>query len=140
MSPRSPEALAYFGMEPHYADQFAMLIDADWDATVSPPSSTTSAKAYLKPIAARARATDWSGRFEPIKDVKSSGDPPPALDELIASLSYKRGKDEGSATSLLFVDDVFATGRTLAAVLHHLRQAGLPRICKIGAAAPLWLK
>ena len=57
MSPRSPEALAYFGMEPHYADQFAMLIDADWDATVSPPSSTTSAKAYLKPIAARARAT-----------------------------------------------------------------------------------
>ncbi|MCC3243803.1 phosphoribosyltransferase [Methylocystis sp. WRRC1] len=41
---------------------------------------------------------------------------------------------------MLIVDESVASGKTVAAVLEHLRHAGLPGDCKIMVAAPAWLK
>jgi orotate phosphoribosyltransferase-like protein len=41
--------------------------------------------------------------------------------------------------SLLIVDESVSSGRTIAAVLAHLRRAGLPKDCIVYVAAAAWL-
>ena len=41
--------------------------------------------------------------------------------------------------SLVIVDESLASGRTVAAMLHHLRQAGLPKDCVVYVAVAAYL-
>lgn len=138
---RSDSDLAkqYLAMAPFYGRQFAAQVNGAWQAVVSPPSSNGFAKPYLTAILERTNALDLTPRFTRAGAVRSSADPPPTLEELAASISYAPEADESGIRSLLFIDDVFASGRTLAAILQHLRKSGLPADCTVQAAAPLCL-
>lgn len=132
-------AKQYLAMAPFYGRQFAAQLSGAWQAVVAPPSSHDFAKPYLTAILERTNALDLTQRFTRAGPVRSSADPPPALAELAESISYAPEADESGIRSLLFIDDVFASGRTLAALLQHLRKSGLPADCTVQAAAPLWL-
>lgn len=139
MRPDSVLATQYLVMAPFYGRQFAAQIGGTWQTVVAPPSSNDLAKPYLSAILERSSAIDLTPRFTRAGAIRSSDDPSPTLAELAASIAYAPRSDESGLNSLLFIDDVFASGRTLAALLLHLRTSGLPANCTVHAAAPLWL-
>lgn len=124
--------------------RFAMLLAAEvkarisFDAVVSPPSSRTDADPYREAILRDAKCLDLSPRFSRIGKTRAAT--AKSLEEVFAEFQYKPAGDEGSIKSLLIVDDSVASGSTIAALLHHLRKAGLPSNSVITAAAPALLQ
>ena len=62
-----------------------------------------------------------------------------SVSDMVEEFNYKAGGDEVEIESLLIVDEFVASGKTCAAVLHHLRAVRLKEKCKITVAAAAWL-
>ncbi|MCH4561084.1 phosphoribosyltransferase [Mesorhizobium jarvisii] len=122
-----------------YVDELAELIESaglQYDAVVSPPSSRTDAVPYRDKLL-RTGVLDLSDRFKRVDGISAGHGA--TVDELIAATEYAAAGDEGDISSLLFVDDSVSKGTTIAAILHHLRKAGLPLDCKIVVATAVRL-
>jgi adenine/guanine phosphoribosyltransferase-like PRPP-binding protein len=60
------------------------------------------------------------------------------LEQAIDELVYTADGAESGIKSLLIVDESSASGRTAAAVLHHIREAGLTASCEVTVV--VWAK
>jgi glutamine phosphoribosylpyrophosphate amidotransferase len=106
------------------------------DAVASPPSTRTDAAPYREKFAGIASIdiTERFSRRAPFKAGTSND-----LDEVRASMSYASAGDESNLRSILIVDDILASGRTVSGMVSHLREAGASYLNEIYVAAPLWL-
>jgi hypothetical protein len=131
-------AVNYHAMTSKFVAQLSSLIpqDASFDAILMPPSSRRDAVPYKAAVHGRA-ATDISPLFKRSPGV-TSGNTATTMAALTDALSYQSAGDEKTFHSLLIVDESVASGKTIAAIVHHLRAAGLPPDCKITVAAPAW--
>lgn len=133
-------ALEYHAMEAFYGQQLAAQVEGevpDFDAVVSPPSSRPDANPYRDAVLRRRNARDLTPNFSRKGKVKV-GQNDTTLDQAIDEIIYTGDGMESGVKSLLLVDESIASGKTVAAVLHHLRTAGLSKACKVTVAA--WAK
>jgi predicted amidophosphoribosyltransferase len=129
-------AAVYRAMEKTFARELAIEVERgapNFDAIVSPPSSRCDALAFKDAIMRGKQAYDFTANFNRHGKFKIGDDETTrqqAFDELI----YTPSGNEGAINSLLIVDESTATGKTVEAVLQHLRDAGLPDDCKVTVA------
>lgn len=129
-------ATSYRNMERRYADQLASeLPEQAFDAILSPPSRYNHAAAY-RDSARMLAARDITSRFR--KEGSTLSGAGGKLEKILSELSYDAHGDEGCLHSVLIVDDTFCTGRTVAAVITRLLEAGVPPDCSFTVAVPLW--
>lgn len=137
----SPAAQSYLNMAPHYARQLAEAIrkgNPTFDAVVMPPSQRKDAVIYMDEITDGMILLDLSDRFSRTGQVRSAT--ANSLDDVITEFRYQVKGEEANIQSLLIVDDSLSSGKTASALLHHLREAGLPGDCSITLAVPAWIK
>ncbi|WP_287255648.1 phosphoribosyltransferase [Mesorhizobium sp.] len=135
----SAPAVYYRSMAWKYFAMLASTVHSSgvqYDALVTPPSSRDDAVPY-KEMLAKTGALDLSDRFS--REPKVSVGQGATVDELTAALKYQAMGDESEIQSLVIVDDSLSNGTTVAAILHHLRRAGLSPDCKIAIATAVWL-
>jgi predicted amidophosphoribosyltransferase len=125
---------------PSYLIKFAGHFDDEMGAIVSPPSSRPR---LLDPYRAALlkkfpRALDLTDAFTDTS--KPSSGLGTSFEHLVTAISYKPLGNEPALKSLVIVDDVLASGRTAAAVIQKLTDAGLPQNCQITVACALWVR
>lgn len=136
----SPIATAYRNMAWLFASRLAAQVQngAQFDAVVSPPSKRADADIYRETILRQAEVPDLTGGFS--RKGKVSAATASTVNDVVDEFDYKPYGSEAGIKALLIVDDSVASGTTIAAVLRHLREAGLPENCVITVAAPAWLR
>ncbi|MEZ2406948.1 hypothetical protein AB6806_09045 [Bosea sp. RCC_152_1] len=130
----------YRGMLPFLPSKLVWQLKAEtpsYDAVVSAPSSRADTGPYLNAVLAASEAKDLSSRFKRLGKYKAR-DPDVTLDDMIEEFIYTPAGDEPEFKSLVIVDESSSTGKTFAAMLVHLRLAGLSEDCKITVA--VWAK
>lgn len=133
-------ATEYHGMKRTYAVQLAAEVKRhvpDFDAVISPPSSRPDAEPYRDAVLYGSKARDISQNFSRKGKVKIGHDDT-TLEQAIDELVYTADGAESGIKSLLIVDESSASGRTAAAVLHHIREAGLTASCEVTVV--VWAK
>ena len=133
-------ARVYHAMLPQFTHELAELVRSNeihFDAVVSPPSSRADARPFREAILRNKGAVDLTLGFSRHGVVKIA-DPTTSVQQAIDEFCYIAQGCEASITSLLIVDESIASGKTIAAVLHHLRQAGLSANCTVHVA--VWAK
>jgi len=137
----SPLALEYRNL---VGPKFSKILKAEvgaanfeFDAVVSPPSSRSDALPYRLAINAHRGAHDLTANFSRRGEVRIGANDT-TMKQAVAELSYSPDGTEAAITSLLIVDDVLASGRTVAAIVHHLLDAGMHPDCAVGVAT--WAK
>ncbi len=139
----SDTATSYRNMACFYARLLADEVHdkTKFDSVVSPPSTRADAMVYresiLESILPNSNVPDLSGGFSRKERAKAAS--ASSLEEIVDEFVYKADGHEATIESLLIVDDSIASGKTIAAMLHHLRKAGLPLDCMITVAVPAWL-
>lgn len=127
-------------MIPIHGPRIARTV-CDWptpfQAMISPPSSRGDAKMLRDEIRKICSIPDLSGCFTRKDEIRAaySG----TVDDLVQEFVYKTSGVEAGLQNILIVDELVATGKTVAAVLRHLRMNGLPTGCKIVVAAYGWI-
>lgn len=130
-------AREYRAMLPTFTRNLAELVKSEathFDAVVSPPSSRADARPFREAILGNTGAIDLTRGFSRHGVVKMA-DPTTSVQQAIDEFCYSAQGCEASITSILMVDESIASGKTIAAVLHHLRQAGLSANCTVQVAA-----
>lgn len=133
-------AKEYRGLLPIFTQELADLARQEvpsFDAIVSPPSGRSDAAPYRSAILNGQKTTDLTKAFtrqDKFKALKGNT----TVDDMVTEFVYTPTGNEAEIKSLLVVDESISTGKTVAAVLHHLRKAALPDGCKIWTA--VWAK
>lgn len=120
----------------HFAQGLGSLVTGEFDCILAPPSRHDFAGYYKDELASGRSALDISSRFHKTADVVAGQAETTAAD-IYEALAYDAQGDEHSWSSVLIVDDVFASGKTVAAVLSRLRDAGLASDVSVTVAALL---
>ena len=105
-----------------------------FDTVISPPSSGADVEPYRQAVIERWSVRDLSKnltRKGKTKAMKSET----TLEDMIEEFTYTPDGSEPSIRSIMIVDESIASGKTAAAILHHLRAAGLPKGTTIAVAA-----
>lgn len=103
---------------------FADLKDnSKFDLLVVAPSSKKFA-GMLGDHSAIEYQTNISARFSKL-DGTSSAEPDTDATSVYRSISYRAEGDEKEATSIAIIDDVVDGGKTVAAIIQRLREAGI---------------
>jgi hypothetical protein len=105
-----------------------------FDAVVCPPSKGTDIEPYRQAILERWPVHDFTPNFTR-KGQKRAVRLDTTVADMIAEFAYTPDGKEGEVKSLLVIDESVASGKTLAAVLHHLRTNGLPADAHVASAA-----
>jgi hypothetical protein len=130
----SDMAVEYLKMKTHWARQLAAQVKneiSDFDAVVSPPSSRPDdANAYRAAVLHHSNARDLTSNFSRRGKVKV-GLNGTSLEQAIDEMVYTSDGTELDIKSLLIVDESIASGKTVAAILHRMQKAGLPKECKV---------
>ena len=132
-------AQSYKSMAKIYARQLARAvvnIELRFDAVV-PPSKRSDVDVYRNAVVERLGVRDMTNGFS--RKGMASAATASSVSEMIEEFDYVAFDGESEIKSLLIVDESVASGKTYAAVLHHLREAGLTRDCKITVATAAWL-
>lgn len=128
-------ALSYKAMAQFYASRLAAMVGGSYDAIVMAPSSRNDAEPYFEALKQTA-AIDCTSRFSRTNTARA-GESTTTLTDLLQAIEYEREGDESELKSLLIVDDVFSSGKTVRALVSKLRDAGLQPDCRIVVAVPL---
>lgn len=136
MKPNEAGAIEYFSMAWLHAKQLAKEVNGSYDAMVVPPSTHNRSEPYAKEL---INCCQWnlSGGFSRAGVVRS-GDGC-SLGQLWSSVSYKPSGEEGKLRSVLVVDDIFASGKTVAIMVGKLIEAGMSKEAVVSVACPLWI-
>jgi hypothetical protein len=122
------DRLQYENMLPTHAKRLATFVAQivpDAEALVVPLSSRDDTSPYLKAILEKQPSLlDLSAGLSRRENLKA-GDNRTSLEDMIDSLAYKPTGYESKIKSILIVDETVGTGKTAAAILHHLRASGL---------------
>jgi predicted amidophosphoribosyltransferase len=119
--------------------EFVVKAVPEADAVIMAPSSRDDAKPYADAILKRLNSSsDLSERLSRTGKVKAA-DAETTGEMLVQDLTYRGAGDEPGIKSLVIVDETFATGKTVAAMLAVLRANGLPvhEDCKVTVATAL---
>lgn len=112
-------------------------VGSSFDLIVSPPSDHAFALPYREAFLARhVESEDITRYVHRVADAAQAGAAGTTLLDVIAGLRCDRLPPRASAASLLIVDDIFEGGKTVAALLHVMREAGL-RTRAVTVACPL---
>ena len=134
-------AREYHSMENIYGEMLAAAVAqkaSDFDAVVSPPSSRQDADPYRRAVLRRNKlAADLTNNFSRKGEVRVGQDGI-TLEQAINEIIYVSDGNESRVRSLLIVDESVASGKTVAALLHHMRNAGLSSECRVTVAT--WAK
>lgn len=136
-----PETIAR--RERDYASRlvsFAAHFSEPMDVLVSPPSTRPELIVPYRQALSKKfpDAIDRTEAFTSDGSVSSTHGA--SYEELLASISYKPFGDESKLNSIVIVNDVLARGRTVAAIIHRLKEAELSPTCSITIACPLWVR
>jgi Phosphoribosyl transferase domain len=140
MAGNSPAAQTYKAMARTHARKLAKLVKDKvpaFDALVSPPSKRSDAAVYRNEIVRPAGSRDLTARFS--RKGKINAADVSSVEEVVNEFDYQSAGDESDTKSLLIVDESLASGRTVVAVLDHLRRAGLSKNCIVYVAVAAWL-
>jgi hypothetical protein len=109
------------------------------DLVIRPPSSRNDAEPYLAAILRdHPAATDASRYLERERDVRAGRDA--SVEDVMGSWRLQEIPGLARYSDLLVVDDVFAKGTTVAALVTVLRAAGLPAPEPVNVFVPLWVQ
>lgn len=109
-----------------------------FDALIAPPSSRSDSEPYVDAILEKSAIPDWSNRFSRKKEIKAAE--AKSVEEMFGEFEYEPKGGEKDVKNLLFVDESLATGKSIAALLMHLKNAGLPEDCNVVVAVPALLQ
>lgn len=104
-----------------------------FDTVVCPASKDRDTDPYRDDVLERWPVRDISANFGR-KGVKKAMRPETSVDDMIGEFSYQPDGAEGSIRSLLVLDESVASGKTIAAIIHLLTQAGMPHDATVAAA------
>ncbi len=131
-------AMAYHNKLDEYTARLASEVPVPNMAIFSPPSRFTHALPYREAmINIWPDIVDLTSRFK--RDEKYPSGQNATSDEIFNNLQYEATGYESSFTTVLVVDDIFSRGRTVAAAIEKLRQAGVGDDCDFTVACPLWV-
>jgi hypothetical protein len=136
----SAEALAHRNMLWVYQRDLTALVRQElpsFDAIVTPPSCRQDADPYRSAIAEDQNAMDLTSGFTRLNKYKA-GDSNTTVEDMVMEFVYKGSGKEAEIKELLIVDESISSGKTVAAMLVRLREAGLPEDCRITVA--VWTK
>lgn len=118
-------------------DKLVSGVGSTFDVIVSPPSDHEFAVPYRNAFFARHEdADDYTHYVERVRDAAQAGAAGTTVLDLIAGLRCAPLPKRATATSLLIVDDIFEGGKTVAALLHVMREQGL-RTSAVTVVCPL---
>jgi uracil phosphoribosyltransferase len=140
MKDDSAAAQSYKNMATIYAGQLAATVTnrtATFDALIAAPSSRHDTDVYRDAIVLSSGLRDLTTGFSRKGKIKAAT--AKSVEEVINEFDYAPTGSEAKIKSLLIVDESVASGKTLAAVLHHLRKAGLSKDCQITVVVAAWL-
>lgn len=106
----------------------------EFDAVVSPPSSGNDAQPYREAILQRWPVLDLSPAFSRKNVIKASRAETTVDDLVDNEFVHVPTGDESQIKSILIVDEAFATGKSVAAIIELLRRAGMPADAKVAVA------
>ncbi|MDW9788519.1 hypothetical protein GOB29_28740 [Sinorhizobium meliloti] len=105
----------------------------EFDAIVAPPSSRQDTEPFKQAVMARwPKARDLSPSFKRHGVAKSAD--PGDVSAMVKEVVYTPDGKQKDIKSVLIVDESVGEGKTAAAILEHLRAAGLPRDTKVTLA------
>lgn len=106
---------------------------SEFDAIVIPPSSRQDAEPFKQAVMARwPKARDLSPCFERHGKIKLAD--PGDVGAMVKEFVYASNGEEKDIESLLIVDESVGEGKTAAAIIEHLRAAGLSKDSKVTLA------
>lgn len=134
---RGDESLreSYQANEARYVSIFALHVGGKFDAVVSPPSKYAFAVPYRRRFVERLGVPDLTPFVHRREDAKESG-AGATIDDVVRGLTVDALPLLRQPAALLVVDDIYEEGKTVAALLHVLRAAGV-EIGRVVVAAPL---
>jgi hypothetical protein len=132
-------ARTYHGMRRQFVSQLIAQLHGPFAAIVSPPSRYPEhAEPYRLGVQERfPDALDLTHRFSRASEVSSGSNA--SFVDVCTALTYVPAGDEVDISSIIVVDDIFARGRTIAALVLKLRQSGFAVGAPITIACPLWV-
>jgi hypothetical protein len=132
-----PKAVSYHKSKTKYGRELANLTRAfQPEFVLAPPSNRSDALFYLAEVrVTHPSATDLTANFSRTPGV-TAGQTGTTLESLKSALHFQK-PPRLLQGPVLIVDDVLSSGRTTAAIIDCLRQAGLPDSALVGVAAPL---
>lgn len=131
---------AYRNMVGFYARKLSSTVttaEIPFDAVVSPPSSRDDATPYREAIVGNSDICDLTTGFSRKGAVRAAT--ACSVDEIVDEFEYAAAGCESRIKSLLIVDESIASGRTVAAILVHLRRVGLPTEAQVSVAVAAWI-
>lgn len=125
----------YHGMKTTYAQCLAKDVSveiATASAVVSLPSSRNDVDPYREEILQKCSANLLEGSFSRKGERKAANGG--TVEDMINEFDYRPAGNEADIETIIIVDESIATGKSVAAALFHLREAGLPQDCKVVVA------
>ena len=105
-----------------------------FDAVVCPPSMGEDIEPYRQAVLERWPVRDLTGNFTR-QGLKRAVHPDTSVEDMIAEFGYTPDGKEAELRSLLVVDESVASGKTIGAVLYHLREHGMRKDAAVAAAS-----
>lgn len=105
-----------------------------FDAVVCPPSYGDDIEPYRQAVLERWPVRDITGNFTR-QGRNRAVRPDTTVEDMIAEFIYAPDGKEEEIRSLLVIDESVASGKTIAAVLHHLRKHGMLEDAAVAAAS-----
>ena len=109
----------------------------DFEIILTPPGSQDSALPYLERISRDLNVRDISYRFSKANYEIRAGDAGTDFETLLNNTIYVSGNDEETLQTIIIVDDVLASGKTVDVILQTLHDNGAPTSMKVVVAVPL---
>ena len=132
--------VAYETYLPELLQEFnELLLDIRIDAVVTPPSRYKLIEPYVEVVKGKYNnIIDLSQYFTKMNSNSISSDF--SCEDYKEKIIYDSVIDLSSFKSILFLDDVMATGKTAKVIIDKLVEAGLAEPCILTIACPLWIK
>lgn len=132
----SEAAREYKSLTWKYAKQLRAEVQGSFDAMIVPPSTHDRAMPYAQELVECCHV-DITKRFKRAHGTRS-GDGC-SITQLMSAVSFSPIGDEANFKKILIVDDIVASGNTVAVIVDKLKSAGMPNQAAVWVACPLWL-
>lgn len=112
-------------------------LKGDYDAVIKAPSSQKDADPYFNDIQSKLNLDDRSNQFSKNETIKAAESSP---EEVFKAMRFETRGDEHELNSILIVDESFASGSTVDAIVRRLVEAGAPNELQVHIAVALRIR
>jgi len=121
----------------HILTYNVLELKVDYDAVIKAPSSQMDAAPYFNDIQSKLNINDRSNQFSKKAGFKAAESSP---EEVFKAMAFEARGDEYKLNSILIVDESFATGATVDAIVRRLIEAGAPKNLQVHIAVALHIR